>query len=404
MASFRLAGSEKEDNIQFRWHEAGDYGLSGSAVFTLFIDRRLLRHTAIDVIRQHSTLFEEQSVETVSRLLTDFARSSISVLGPGKVFSAIGKDQSLLEFADDDAIEMMSSQLQTHLNNSGHKFAYLLPLPEVQLSGEIASDRLFLVSGSSELDIAIGRFDRFERRLLGNQYPPFVGMHPSWPVCSTDSWLGVFEGSHTRAESVMQAFLGALSMAMDFPTSRSFTYTRSRLPKGHVAIRQDGKCTIWYRPPQLPEGLGAIAVNPPMLKMIAGLLVNQAANQRIQVALEYIAGGWQPIGRMGFLHNAIALDALFGKDGSVRKSILEGVEKYAGKIDRVRIRTELLLKIRNRLLHGESSNVESCPEYLQYHESFNIDPAKDQIQIIRMCLWEMSRMSGNSTPIVSDSD
>jgi hypothetical protein len=202
----------------------------------------------------------------------------------------------------------------------------------------------------------------------------------------------------------MQAFLGALSMAMDFPTSRSFTYTRSRLPKGHVAIRQDGKCTIWYRPPQLPEGLGAIAVNPPMLKMIAGLLVNQAANQRIQVALEYIAGGWQPIGRMGFLHNAIALDALFGKDGSVRKSILEGVEKYAGKIDRVRIRTELLLKIRNRLLHGESSNVESCPEYLQYHESFNIDPAKDQIQIIRMCLWEMSRMSGNSTPIVSDSD
>jgi len=141
-----------------------------------------------------------------------------------------------------------------------------------------------------------------------------------------------------------------------------------------------------------------------MLKMIAGLLVNQAANQRIQVALEYIAGGWQPIGRMGFLHNAIALDALFGKDGSVRKSILEGVEKYVGKIDRVRIRTELLLKIRNRLLHGESSNVESCPEYLQYHESFNIDPAKDQIQIIRMCLWEMSRMSGNSTPIVSDSD
>ena len=144
LASFRLAGSEKEGNIQFRWHEAGDYGLSGSAVFTLFIDRRLLRHTAIDVIRQHSTLFEEQSVETVSRLLTDFARSSISVLGPGKVFSAIGKDQSLLEFADDDVIEMMSSQLQTHLNNSGHKFAYLLPLPEVQLSGEIASDRLFL--------------------------------------------------------------------------------------------------------------------------------------------------------------------------------------------------------------------------------------------------------------------
>ncbi|MBS0149562.1 MAG: hypothetical protein JSR31_01395 [Nitrospira sp.] len=390
LASFRLAGSQKEDNLQFHWHESDNRGLSGSAVFTLFIHRRLLQQTTIDVIRQHPHLFGEQSVETVSRLLTDFATSSISVLGPGTVFSALGNDQSLLDLANDDTIEIMSFQLQNYLNNSGQKMAYLLPLPEVQLSGEIVTDRLFLVPGASELDTVIGRFDRFRIRLLGNQYPPFVGKHSSWPVRSTDAWLGVFEGSHTRAESVMQAFLGALSMAMDFPKSRSFTYARSGLPKGHVAIRQDGKCTIWYRPPQLPGGLGAIAVNPPMLKMIGGLLVNQAANQKIQVALEYIAAGWLPIGRMGFLHNAIALDALFGEDRSVRKSILAGVKKHAGEIDRVHIRTKLLLDIRNQLLHGESSNVESCSEYLEYHENFDIDPAKDQIGIIRMCLWKMS--------------
>ncbi len=390
LASFRLAGSQKQDNIQFQWHEPGNGGLSGSAVFTLFIHRRLLQRTAINVIRQHPQLFGEQSVETVLRLLTDFARRSISVLGPGKVFSAIGEDQSLLDLANDDTIEVISFQLQACLNNSGKKMAYLLPLPEVQLSGEIVSDRLFLVPGASELDTTLRRFDRFQISLLGNQYPPFDGKHPSWPVQSTDAWLGVFEGSHARAESVIQAFLGALSMAMDFPMSRFFTYTRSRLPQGHVAIRQDGKCTIWYRPPHLPEGLNAIAVSLPMLRMIAGLLVNQTANQKIQVALEYIAAGWLPIGRMGFLHNAIALDALFGEDGSVRKSILAGVEKHAGKIDRVGIRAGLLLDIRNQLLHGESSNVESCPEYLEYYEKFGIDPAKDQIRIIRMCLWEMS--------------
>ncbi|MBS0164998.1 MAG: hypothetical protein JSR29_02865 [Nitrospira sp.] len=390
LASFRLAGSEKEDTIQFLWHESGNYGLSGSAVFTLFIKRRSLQQTAIDVIRQHSPIFDEQSVETVSRLLTDFARNSISVLGPEKVFSALGEDQSLLALANDGAIEIMSFQLHTCLNNSRQKMAYLLPLPEVQLSDEIVSGRLFLVPGASDLDTALSRFDRFQISLLGNQYPPFDGKHPSWPVRSTDAWLGVFEGSHARAESVKQAFLGALSMAMDFPMSRFFTHTRSRLPQGHVAIRQDGKCTIWYRPPQLPEGLGAIAVNLPMLKMIAGLLVNQAANQKIQVALEYIAAGWLPIGRMGFLHNAIALDALFGKKDSMRKSILAGVERHAEEIDRVRIRTRLLLDMRNRLLHGKSGNLEFCPEYLEYHEKFDIDPAKDQIRIIRMCLWEMS--------------
>lgn len=391
LASFRLTGGEGEDNIQFLWDEQGSYSPSGSAVFTLFIDRKLHRKTTIDVIRQYPALFEGQPIEKVSRLLTDFAKGSISILGPGSVLSALGKDQSLLDFANGDAIEAMSSNLQVYLNNSGQRAVYLLPLSEVGLSGEIVSDQLFWVPGGSDLDIVLNRFGRFERRLSGNQFPPYVGNNPSWPVGPADSWIGCYEGSHSQAESVMQTFLGALSMAIDFPKSCSFTYARSRFPKGHVAIRQDGTCTMYYdRRPHLPEGLGVIAVSPSMLKMIGGLLVNRATDQRIQVALEYVAAGWQPIGRIGFLHNAIALDALFGKKEAVKKSILEGVETFAGKIDRVRPRGELLYEMRNRLLHGESKSIESCPEYLRYHETFEIDPAYDQIRILRTCLWEMS--------------
>ncbi|OGW49788.1 MAG: hypothetical protein A2V62_00330 [Nitrospirae bacterium RBG_19FT_COMBO_58_9] len=390
LASFRLTGNEGEDSIQFLWHEQGGYSHSGSAVFTLFIDRKLLQQTTIDVIRQCPVLFSGQSIERVSRLLSDFAKGSISVLGPGRVFFALGKDQSLLDFANGEAIETMSSNLQAYLNNSGQRAVYLLPLSEIRLSGEIVSDRLFWVPGGLDLDIVLNRFGRFERRLSGNQYPPYVGSNPSQPVGPTDSWIGCYEGSHSQAQSVMQTFLGALSMAIDFPKSRSFTYARSRFPKGHVAVRQNGACTMYYdRQPHLPEGLGEIAVSPSMLKMIGGLLVDRATDQRVQVALEYVAAGWQPIGRIGFLHNAIALDALFGKKDAVKRSILEGIETFASQIDRARARGELLYEMRNRLLHGESKSLESCPEYLRYHETFEIDPAYDQIRILRTCLWEM---------------
>jgi len=391
LASFRLTGNEGEDSIQFLWHEQGGYSPSGSAVFTLFIDRKLLRQTTIDVIRQYPSLFGGQPIERVSRLLTDFAKDSISVLGPGRVFFALGKDQSLLDLANGDALEIMSSNLQASLNNSGQRAVYLLPLSQITLSGEIVSDQLFWVPGGSDLNIILNRFGRFERRLSGNQFPPYAGSNPSWPVDPTDSWIGCYEGSHSQAASVMQTFLGALSMAIDFPKSRSFTYARSRFQKGHVAVRQNGTCTMYYdRSPHLPEGLGVIAVSLSMLEMIGGLLVDRATDQRVQVALEYVAAGWQPIGRIGFLHNAIALDALFGKKNAVGKSILDGVETFASKIDKVRARVELLLDMRNQLLHGESKSLESCPEYLRYYETFEIDPAYDQIRILRTCLWEMS--------------
>ena len=392
LSSFRLTGDEKnEDNIKFFWDRQGDYSLDENAVFTLFIDRTLLRQTTIDVIRKYPSLFEGQPIERVSRLLTDFAKDSISVLGSGNVFFALGKDQSLLDLANGDALDVMSSNLQVSLNNSGQRAVYLLPLSQVALSGEIVSDQLLWVPGGSDLNIILNRFGRFERRLSGSQFPPYAGSNPSWPVDSTDSWIGCYEGSHSHAASVMQTFLGALSMAIDFPKSRSFTYARSRFQIGHVAVRQNGTCTMYYdRSPHLPEGLGVIAVSSSMLKMIGGLLVDRATDQRVQVALEYVAAGWQPIGRIGFLHNAIALDALFGKKNAVRKSILDGVETFANKIDKVRARVELLLDMRNQLLHGESKSLESCSEYLRYYETFEIDPAYDQNRILRTCLWEMS--------------
>lgn len=392
LASFRLTGNEREDYIEFLWGEQGNSSLPQDAAFKLFIDRKLLRQTAIDAIREYPLLLEGEGLEEVSRLLIKFSKGSILALGPGVVFASLGEDLSLLDFANRDAIKFLAASLPEFIEASRRKTVWLVPISEVQLSGEIVSNQLFWIPGEANIDAVLTRFGRFQRRLTGNQFPPWIGNHRSWPVGPADSWIGCFEKSRSRAESAIQAFMGALSMAIEFPRAHYFTYRPSRFPNGHVEVSTNGDCTVQYDSPlHLPTGLGSINVSPSMLKMIRQLVVERAADHRVQVALEYIAAGWQPIGRIGFLHNAIAFDALFGKKNAVKESILAGLATFASKIDGVRSRGELLYKMRNRLLHGESKSLESCPEYLTYYETFEIDPAYDQIIILRTCLWEMSR-------------
>lgn len=330
-------------------------------------------------------------MERVSRFLTKFAKESIATLGASNVFFSQGKDLSLLGLTNRDTIEAISCNLLESLKQFEEKATYLLPLSQVTVSDQIISDRLFWIPGQSDLNIALARFGRFQRRLLSDRFPPYERNSACWPVSPTDSWMACYESNHSSADSVMQAFLGALSMAMDFPESHAFTYAPTRFPKGHLEIRQDGSCTMYFdRPPYLPEGLGAINVSQSMIEMIRGLIVNRATDQRVQVALEYVAAGWKPIGRIGFLHNAIALDALFGEQNAVRESILAGLEKFASRIEKIRERGKLLYKLRNQLLHGESKSLESCPEYLEYYETFEVDPAYDQTRILRTCFWEKS--------------
>ncbi|MDH4101106.1 MAG: hypothetical protein OEV28_11110, partial [Nitrospirota bacterium] len=77
--------------------------------------------------------------------------------------------------------------------------------------------------------------------------------------------------------------------------------------------------------------------------------------------------------------------------GRVKENILDGIDKFVGpRIVRARDRGELLIKMRNALLHGKKPSVEQCDEYLQYYDTYDVDPAVDQINILKVCLWEMS--------------
>lgn len=391
LSSHKLSGNDTDDKVQFLYNSAGDHISPGGIVLTFYIDRELLRKASIAAMRQHHHIFAGQSLKAVSSLLSEFTRKSIGTLGSSTVISSLGKALSLSDLATDASLISLSEDLTAHIANAAEKSLYLISLPGVAIPKNIISDQFFWVSCGSNLNDTVKQLGPFTRSLLSNKYPPWAGASPTWPLSETDSWIGCLEASPARGRSTIHSFLGALSMAVDPAKSRSFTYAPPRFPKGHLMIQPNGKCIIYYdQPPYLPEGLGVITLSEDMLKVVQRLIVKHASNQRIQVALEYLAAGWQPVGRMGFLHNAIAIDALFGEEGRVGKSILAGLETFGSKISNIREKGTLLYKMRNRLLHGESQSLESCPEYLDYLEQFGKDPAHDQITILRSCLWEIS--------------
>jgi hypothetical protein len=51
---------------------------------------------------------------------------------------------------------------------------------------------------------------------------------------------------------------------------------------------------------------------------------------------------------------------------------------------------DLILKIRNGLLHGDYPTVELCPHYLEFYEKYKSNPIDEQIIIINACLLKLT--------------
>lgn len=127
-----------------------------------------------------------------------------------------------------------------------------------------------------------------------------------------------------------------------------------------------------------------------MINKFERLIVFKQNYCRIQVALECLSDAWGNTSKLSFINASIAMDALFGIDGNVGKSILMGVENYAEGIDNAKEKYKLILKIRNGLLHGEYPNIESSPYYIEFFERFNSSPADEQVNIINACILSLS--------------
>ncbi|TOA16868.1 hypothetical protein CGK32_23515, partial [Vibrio parahaemolyticus] len=72
----------------------------------------------------------------------------------------------------------------------------------------------------------------------------------------------------------------------------------------------------------------------------------------------------------------VALDALYGKIGSVSKSIEQGVSCLPDS-SHWNEKISWLFDLRNELVHGGSRYIEEWPKYMRYYRHFSTEPAID---------------------------
>lgn len=291
--------------------------------------------------------------------------------------------------------ENLAIQLGTYISNHLSRTLYLVPDINISCPEPIISNDVIWTTGSANLNDQISRIFSLNMTFKNGQFPPFETDGRIIKIDANDSWVGCLATSESDADSKIKRFAGALSIALELPHSRTFTMAEP--PEGRVQFGSDGSWTFRIIPSAFPPLFKDINITQNMVTMIRNLLVDynhgDVMHNRILIALEYLAEGWEPFGRLGFLHNAIAIDALFGINGRVKSSIINGLSTHANQINNITRRGELLYKMRCDLMHGSSQALELCPDYLTYYDEFSVDPALDQLQILRTCLWNLSGVS-----------
>ncbi|MGE5526552.1 MAG: hypothetical protein ACM3SS_22780 [Rhodospirillaceae bacterium] len=359
----------------------------------LYVDFDRQRAAALAAFCQFPKTLAGHQVDQVSSrmqkcLLENMERTNIAA----RIFDALlcggyAHATPLAEIVQGVELIYLAKLLQDELSHMAAASLYLRPVwgwraPE----SPIVSEPLIWVSGTYDLN-ALAHFIGLQDAILVNGIcPPLAHWDGrKMRLRPLDSWIGACANNDVAGASSLQRIRGALSLAL--PANRSRVFSGATVERWQIRLARDGATTITMPEPLVPPLLSSPEMNDERFAFVRAALVEYASNQRLQVALEYAAAGWEPRGRLGFLHNAIAFDALYGDPKvGVRKSISFGIAKGAANFSEIEDRADMLYRMRNALTHGEVSSIEACPEYLKYVERFHIDPASDQLRILRSCV------------------
>jgi len=122
--------------------------------------------------------------------------------------------------------------------------------------------------------------------------------------------------------------------------------------------------------------------------------IDDTLKNRIEKCGHFISHAMNSTGVDSFINYFIALDALFGKRGSVEKSIILGIgclpdaEKWKDKVS-------WLFEFRSELVHGGSRYIEECPNYFKYYRHFLSEPLKDIEKLAFHSLFNSPQLSVN---------
>lgn len=86
-----------------------------------------------------------------------------------------------------------------------------------------------------------------------------------------------------------------------------------------------------------------------------------------------------------YIHFFVALDALYGRKGSVKQSIINGVSSLPQSNNWIS-KVSWLFDLRNELVHGGSRYIKEWPKYAKYYNHFLTEPDKDVEQLAMLAL------------------
>ncbi|RDE19713.1 hypothetical protein DV711_12600 [Motiliproteus coralliicola] len=175
------------------------------------------------------------------------------------------------------------------------------------------------------------------------------------------------------------------SMCMQIPHSKSQdkSFTQNEIGELYpyygnnieIKVEHISKIKKWYREEQ-------------------GLAGEQ--RNRIEKCAHFINKGMNSSDIESYVHYFVALDALYGKIGSVSKSIEQGVSLLPDS-SQWNEKIPWLFDLRNELVHGGSRYIEEWPKYMRYYRHFSAEPARD---IEKLALHALS----NAPPLFHESN
>ncbi len=381
---FREPGSR----FSFHWDSRSPRSIFGSRVYNFYIDETEIERAALELLNKQAPLLSGTPLDEARSTLLAFFRFHLHLFDPGALMDAFRQFEKASDFSHLDRNQLASALLD-YIRETRQSRLYLIPARRLSLCDDCVGARILLLRPTDNLHEGLPSFPFDVPPLNGHQYPPFKGDKEVGRMGTEDCWLGCIARSDQEGYNLLEALLGGISLVLPHPDSRTFSMAE-RVPYlygigGRWIARLDG--------PTFPPLISDHRLGQRDIEILLSLFEGARAaeeQRRIEVGLQFVGAGWAPPGRLSFLHNAIAFDALFGQQGRVGASIRAAVARLAPGIAGIDERIDRLLKIRNTLLHGKIVSVEASPEYLAYYEQFRCDPQEDQVKILSTCVRALS--------------
>lgn len=374
--------------LSFFWNPHEPRSSLGTRAYNFYVDQEEVRRASLVLLSAESELLAGTSLDEVRTILLEFFRFHLHLFDADALMDAFRHSERASDFPDLDK-DRIASSLYEYIREVTQPKLYLIVAKRLAVSVDCLGTRLLLIRPTEDLNAALPKLPFDLPHLNGRQFPPYARDRAEGVLGDKDCWIGCLARSDQEAYRFLEALLGAVSLVLKQPESRIFSSAES-VPYiycfgGRWLTRLDGPSF----PPLISDHIIESQESETLLSLFER--TRPAKEQRrLETGLQFAGAGWAPPGRLSFLHNAIAFDALFGEQSKVGASIRTAVERLAASVPSVADRISRLIRIRNALLHGEISTVEASSEYLTYYDLFDCDPQDDQVAILGTCIRELA--------------